>query len=63
MGDAALKKTRIGETHSVQYEQSRRLDNVSCTLDLKNTTKVAGSKGMSPDTVNGLALAASKGGR
>ena len=38
-------------------------DDRGLTLDLKNTTKFAGSRGISPDAVNGLALAASKGGR
>lgn len=40
-----------------------RLSNNYRTLDLKNTTKLAGSRGISPETVNGLALAASSGGR
>lgn len=40
----------------------RLVNKFRLTLDLKNTTKFAGSRGINPDTVNGLALAASKGG-
>jgi hypothetical protein len=58
MRDAALRNGIRLSTSIFNVLKSLRI-----TLDLKNTTKFAGSRGMRPDTVNGLALAASKGGR
>ena len=57
MCDAALRDGIRLNTGIFDVSKNFRL-----TLDLKNMTKFAGSRGMSPDTINGLALAASKGG-